>query len=120
MNVLLLQTPRCHQGSLGVALSWLAIVSSKVLREPVVEARVAQPYSLWSSKWSRPMGVYWWVHSYLLRCRVARLLLLLWSIVDISYAASQAHRIINVAVHREYSPGIIFIFSHGRKDLYHV
>jgi hypothetical protein len=31
--------------------------------------------------------------------------------VDVSYAAPQAHAIINVVVHREYSPGIIFIFS---------
>jgi hypothetical protein len=41
-------------------------------------------------------------------------------VVDVSYAASQAHRIVNVALHQEYSPGIIFIFSQGRKDLYHV
>jgi hypothetical protein len=41
-------------------------------------------------------------------------------VVDVSYGAPQAHGIINVALHREYSPGIIFIFSHGRKDLYHV
>jgi hypothetical protein len=40
--------------------------------------------------------------------------------VDISYAAPQAHGIVNVAFHREYSPSIIFIFSHERKDLYHV
>jgi hypothetical protein len=40
--------------------------------------------------------------------------------VDISYAAPQAHRIVNVALYREYSPGIIFIFFQGRKDLYHV
>jgi hypothetical protein len=40
--------------------------------------------------------------------------------VDISYTASQAYRIVNIALHREYSPGIIFIFSQGRKDLYHV
>jgi hypothetical protein len=40
--------------------------------------------------------------------------------VDVSYAAPQAHEIVNVALHREYSPGIIFIFSQGRKDLYHV
>jgi hypothetical protein len=40
--------------------------------------------------------------------------------VDISFAALQAHRIVNVALHREYSPGIIFIFSQGRNDLYHV
>jgi hypothetical protein len=41
-------------------------------------------------------------------------------VVDVSYAAPQAHRIVNVALHQEYSPGIIFIFSQGRKDLYHV
>jgi hypothetical protein len=40
--------------------------------------------------------------------------------VDVSYAAPQAHGIVNVALHREYSPGIVFIFSQGRKDLYHV
>jgi hypothetical protein len=40
--------------------------------------------------------------------------------VDILYAAPQAHRIINVALHRVYSPGIIFIFSQARKDFYHV
>jgi hypothetical protein len=40
--------------------------------------------------------------------------------IDVSYAAPQAYIIINVALHREYSPGIIFIFSQGRKDLYHV
>jgi hypothetical protein len=33
------------------------------------------------------------------------------SIVDVSYAAPQAHGIINVTIHREYSPDIIFIFS---------
>jgi hypothetical protein len=42
------------------------------------------------------------------------------AIVDISYAAPQAHGIVNVALHREYSPGIVFIFYQGRKDLYHV
>jgi hypothetical protein len=41
-------------------------------------------------------------------------------IVDVSYVAPQAHGIVNVALHREYSLGIIFIVSHGRKDLYHV
>jgi predicted nicotinamide N-methyase len=41
-------------------------------------------------------------------------------LVDVSYAASQAHRIVNVALHQEYSPGIVFIFSQGRKDLSHV
>jgi hypothetical protein len=40
--------------------------------------------------------------------------------VDVSYAAPQAHEIVNVALHREYSPGIVFKFSRGRKDLYHV
>jgi hypothetical protein len=39
---------------------------------------------------------------------------------DISCAAPQAHKIINVALHREYSLGIAFIFSQGGKDLYHV
>jgi predicted nicotinamide N-methyase len=41
-------------------------------------------------------------------------------LVDVSYAAPQAHEIVNLALHREYSPGIVFIFSQGRKDLYHV
>jgi hypothetical protein len=40
--------------------------------------------------------------------------------VDISYVAPQAHGIVNVTLQQEYSPGIIFIFSQGRKDLYHV
>jgi hypothetical protein len=40
--------------------------------------------------------------------------------VDILYAAPQAHRIVNVALHQEYSPGIIFIFSQRRNDRYHV
>jgi hypothetical protein len=40
--------------------------------------------------------------------------------VDISYAAPQAHIIVNVALHRVYSPGIIFIFSQRRNYLYHV
>jgi hypothetical protein len=40
-------------------------------------------------------------------------------LVDVSYAAPQAHGIVNVALHREYSPGTVFIFSQGRKDLYH-
>jgi hypothetical protein len=30
--------------------------------------------------------------------------------VDVSYAAPQAHIIVNVALHREYSPSIVFIF----------
>jgi hypothetical protein len=41
-------------------------------------------------------------------------------LVDVFYAAPQAHRIVNVALHREYSPGIIFIFFQERNDLYHV
>jgi hypothetical protein len=41
-------------------------------------------------------------------------------LVDVSYAAPQAHRIVNVALHREYSPGIVFIFFQGRKYLYYV
>jgi hypothetical protein len=41
-------------------------------------------------------------------------------IVDISYAAPQAHGIVHVALHREYSLGIMFMFSQGGKDLYHV
>jgi hypothetical protein len=40
--------------------------------------------------------------------------------VDILYAAPQAHRIVNAALHREYYLGIIFIFSQGSKDLYQV
>jgi hypothetical protein len=40
--------------------------------------------------------------------------------VDLSYVAPQVHENINVALHREYSLGIVFIFSLGRKDLYHV
>jgi hypothetical protein len=31
--------------------------------------------------------------------------------IDVSYAALQAHEIVNVALHQEYSPGILFIFS---------
>jgi hypothetical protein len=30
--------------------------------------------------------------------------------VDVSYAAPQSHRIVNVALQREYPPGIVFIF----------
>jgi hypothetical protein len=41
-------------------------------------------------------------------------------LVDISYVAPQAHGIVNVALHQEYSPVIVFIFFQGRKDLYHV
>jgi hypothetical protein len=33
--------------------------------------------------------------------------------VDVSYAAPQAHEIVNVALHREYPPNIVFIFSKG-------
>jgi hypothetical protein len=40
--------------------------------------------------------------------------------VDISYEAPQAQGIVNVALYREYSSGIEFIFSHGKKYLYHV
>jgi predicted nicotinamide N-methyase len=36
-------------------------------------------------------------------------------LVDVSYAAPQAHRNVNVELHQEYPPNIIFIFSHGRK-----
>jgi hypothetical protein len=38
----------------------------------------------------------------------------------VSYVALQAHGIANVALYREYSPGIVFIFSQGRRDIYHV
>jgi hypothetical protein len=41
-------------------------------------------------------------------------------LVDVSYVAPQAHGIVNATLHPEYSPGIVFIFSQGRKDLYHV
>jgi hypothetical protein len=40
--------------------------------------------------------------------------------VDVSYTAPQERGIVNVALQREYSPGIVFIFPQGRKDLYHV
>jgi hypothetical protein len=40
--------------------------------------------------------------------------------VDVSYAAPQGHEIVNVALHQEYSLGIVFIFSQRWKDLYHV
>jgi hypothetical protein len=30
-------------------------------------------------------------------------------LIDVSYAAPQAHRIVNIALHREYSPGIISV-----------
>jgi hypothetical protein len=41
-------------------------------------------------------------------------------LVDVLYIAPQAHGIVNVALHREYSPGIVFIFSQGGKYIYHV
>jgi hypothetical protein len=41
-------------------------------------------------------------------------------LVDVSYAAPQGHRIVNVTLHWEYSSSIIFIFFQGRKDFYHV
>jgi hypothetical protein len=41
-------------------------------------------------------------------------------VVDVSYTTLQADGIVNVALHWEYSPGIVFIFSLGWKDLYHV
>jgi hypothetical protein len=31
-------------------------------------------------------------------------------LLDVSYAAPQAHGIVNVALHQEYSPGFVFIF----------
>jgi hypothetical protein len=45
---------------------------------------------------------------------------MVWHGVDILFAALQVHEIVNVALHRECSPGIVFIFSQGRKNLYHV
>jgi hypothetical protein len=41
-------------------------------------------------------------------------------LVDVSYAALQVHGIVNVALHREYSSSIVFIFSQWRNDLYHI
>jgi hypothetical protein len=41
-------------------------------------------------------------------------------LADVSYTAPQAHGIVNIALHGEYSPGIEFIFSQWRNDLYHV
>jgi hypothetical protein len=38
--------------------------------------------------------------------------------IDVSYVALQAHGIVNIVFHWEYSLGIVFIFSQGRKDLY--
>jgi hypothetical protein len=40
--------------------------------------------------------------------------------VDVSYATPHVNEIVNVVLHREYSSGIVFIFSQVRKDLYHV
>jgi hypothetical protein len=40
--------------------------------------------------------------------------------IDVLYAAPQAHRIVNVALHQKNCLGIVFIFSQGRKDLYYV
>jgi hypothetical protein len=40
--------------------------------------------------------------------------------INVSYAAPQVHGIVNITLHQEYSLGIRFIFSEGRKDLYHV
>jgi hypothetical protein len=34
-------------------------------------------------------------------------------LVDVSFATPQVHEIINVALHRQYSPGIIFFYSKG-------
>jgi hypothetical protein len=36
-------------------------------------------------------------------------------LVDVLYAAPQVHEIVNVALHREYSPGIVLIFSPREK-----
>jgi hypothetical protein len=41
-------------------------------------------------------------------------------LVNISYSTPQGHEIVNIALHREYPPGIVFIFSQGMKYLYHV
>jgi hypothetical protein len=49
-----------------------------------------------------------------------QLSIVIYKSVDVLYVAPQAHGIINVALHKEYSPGIVFIFSQERKDLYHV
>jgi hypothetical protein len=74
-NVLLLLTPRWCWGSGGVALLWLATAPSKVPRAPAIEARLAWPCSMWSSRWSRLLQVDWRTRSYLLRCMVAPVLL---------------------------------------------
>jgi hypothetical protein len=41
-------------------------------------------------------------------------------LVDVSYVALQPHGIVNVVLHREYYRGIVFIFSKGKNDLYHI
>jgi hypothetical protein len=41
-------------------------------------------------------------------------------LIDVSYVAPQGHEIFTVALHLEYSLGIVFIFSQGRKNLNHV
>jgi hypothetical protein len=41
-------------------------------------------------------------------------------LIAVFYAAPQVHRIVNVAFHRVYSLGIVFIFYQVGKDLYHV
>jgi hypothetical protein len=41
-------------------------------------------------------------------------------LIDILYAAPQVYGLVNVALHWEYYPCIVFTFSQGRKDLYHV
>jgi hypothetical protein len=51
---------------------------------------------------------------------VGELAMLRAAVIDVSYAAPQAHEIVNVALHREYSTCIVFIFSQGRKYLYHI
>jgi hypothetical protein len=40
--------------------------------------------------------------------------------VDVLYAILEAHEIVNIALHQEYSLGIVFIFSQRRNYLYHV
>jgi hypothetical protein len=41
-------------------------------------------------------------------------------LIDVSHAAPQVHGIIKIALHQEYPPDIVFIFSQGMKDLCHV
>jgi hypothetical protein len=36
-------------------------------------------------------------------------------LIDVSYVARQVYEIVNVALHQEYSSGIIFIFPKGGK-----